>query len=180
MDVTEIIKAARRPERTHPLCLRGDLVAEWEKLDRQRVDAEKNAPADSLAGSPALPIARQMEALQAQMAESTVTFRLRGLPRNAYRDLIEAHPPRRDDVGDVMMADRGWGFDTRAFFPALIRATVVEPALDDAVMTELLDETLTAHQFEELLNIALDVNAGKVDIPFSPAASKLIASSATE
>jgi hypothetical protein len=165
MNIAEVIRRAKRPERTVDLCLALDLVAEWEQLDRQRAVT----PSDSLAGSDGT-IEQRMEQLRAEMLESTIEVRLRALSRLAYDELTGAHPARRDEAGDVLPADVA-GFNTATFRPALVRACWVGPTLEPDVLTLLLDEQLTSRQFEELYGTALLVNRGKVDIPFSLAAS---------
>jgi hypothetical protein len=57
-------------------------------------------------------------------------------------------------------------------FPALVRASTVDPQLDDAEWAELLDEKLTDRQFSDLTDAAWFLNRGEVDIPFSRAASQ--------
>src|ERR1043166_5401257 len=41
LDIEQIIASARRPETTVPLCMRGDLQAVWEQLDRDFDAADK-------------------------------------------------------------------------------------------------------------------------------------------
>lgn len=175
--IDEILAQARPVEHTIRLCLRGDLQAQWEQLDRDRAVAEKDSDAGSLAGSPAVAIARQMEALREQMEESTVTFTVRALPRRAYQALAAAHPPRRDDKGAVHEDDRQHGIDTTTFWSPLIRACVVAPELTEAQWTRLLDEVLSDRQYEQLASAAVVACRGDVDIPFSPAVSRLIRAS---
>jgi hypothetical protein len=179
MDVNDIIQQARRPEKTVELCLRGDLVAEHEELDRQRAKAEQEA-SNSLAGSPARAIAEQMKQMQDQMAESTIVFRLRGLPRRRYNDLYAAHPPHIDTEGKTLPVDAAYGYHTESFWPALIAACLIEPELDEGVLDGLLQDALSDRQFDDLTEAALYVNRGRVDIPFSRAASRLLQNSESE
>lgn len=166
MDINEItaaIRNAHRPERTVALCLAGDLVAEWEQLNRQR-EAAARATADSLDGGPAQDFAAQMEALRPRMDAATIVVRLRALPRSAYTRLLADHPPRRDADGKIEPTDVG-GFNAETYWPAIIRASWLEPVLDAATMTLLLDEQLSQRQFDDLSLAAHLANRGAVDLP---------------
>jgi hypothetical protein len=177
VDIDTLLDQARPAERGIPLCLRGDLVARYEDLDRQRDEAEQQAKrnADSLAsGGQARQLAEQMEALREQMRDSTVTFTLRALPRPKYRALLAAHPPRRGEDGEILPEDRENGLNNDTFWTPLIRACLAAPALTEEQLTRLLDEVLSDRQYEQLAIEALQVCRGEVDIPFSFAASRLM------
>lgn len=180
MNIEELLEQARPAERTIRLCLRGDLQAQWEQLDRDRARAQSEGRSDSLAGSPAVAIARQMQELSEQMEAATVTFRLRALPRRAYQALVAAHPPRRGPDGKVLPDDAEHDLNTATFWEPLIRATAVEPELTEAQWERLLGEVLSDRQFEQLAIAGLATCRGNVDVPFSSAASSLIQGSGGE
>jgi hypothetical protein len=173
------IKAARLPQRTVEICLRGDLVAEHEQAERDLEQAQRT-PGDSLAGNGAADIAERIEALEAQMRESTEIFTLRALPqgksprddRPTWRELLDRHPPRRGDDGEVVEDDRGLLLNTATFYEDLIRMSVVAPAMDDEDWSDLLG-VLTNKQYGDLSLAAWMLNRGEVDIPFSLAASRM-------
>lgn len=171
LDVNALIDSARLAERTIALCLRGDLQAQFEDLERRLDEAAERDQGDSLAsGSSVAAIRAQMEELRDQMRASTLVVTLRALPRKAYQRLSDQHPPRRDDEGNVVAEDRT-GVNMLTFWDPLIRACWVAPELDKARMTHLLDEVLSNNQYDSLASLALLVNQGKVDIPFLSAAS---------
>jgi hypothetical protein len=178
VDVAALIKAAKRPERTMQVFLAGDLVVEFEELDRQRAAAEQQGT-ESLDGGPAVALAQRMEELRSRMADSAVTIRLRALSRLAYDKLFGEHPPRRDDEGEVLPQDLA-GFNSDTFYPALIRACWVEPVLEPPVLDQLLDEVLSNWQFDEVAKAAVNINRGRIDVPFSPAASRPLTISGDE
>ncbi|HET8717402.1 MAG TPA: hypothetical protein VFM50_06590, partial [Nocardioidaceae bacterium] len=165
-----MLAEAKLPERTVAICLRGDLVAQHEQAERDLETAQK-AQTDSLAGSGAGAIVERIEALEAQMRDSTYPFLLRALPRHEFRTLMTGHPPRKTDDGGVVQED-ALGVNRETFFPAMIRASVVDPELSDDEWTDLLDARLTDHQFQELAWTAWALNANEIDIPFSLAASR--------
>lgn len=165
-----MLAEAKLPERTVAICLRGDLIAEHERAERELEQAKKTQT-DSLAGSGVGRIVERIEALEAEMRERTYDFRLRALPRHEFRALMAAHPPRRDEDG-LNKEDAPLGVNRETFFPAMIRAAVVDPELDEAEWTDLLDARLTDYQFQDLAWTAWALNAGEVDVPFSLAASR--------
>jgi hypothetical protein len=182
------LKQFRAAERSVPICLRGDLVAEWEEADRA-LKRLQDQPDDSLEGAGTQPLVERIEALQAQMSEHTDNFRVRALGGPKFRALRNAHPPRRGEDGNPLEEDAALGVNRETFYPALLRAAVVEPALDDDDWRELFgdddaerarreaagepveDGLLTDYQFQELAYTAWVLNAGAIDVPFSRAAS---------
>ncbi len=172
--IKEKLKAAKRPETTVPVCLRGDLQADFEQAERELAEAERK-PADSLAGTGARAIAERIEALREEMREYTVEFRFRAKPKHEFRELVDAYPPRRDDEGGIVDGDRAIGVNTETFFDACIRACLVEPELDDEDWATL-DANLSDRQFDELSNAAWGINRREVGVPFSRAASRILSS----
>lgn len=175
-DVHALIAGARLPERTVPICLRGNLVAQVEALDRELAELDRpgRIVADSLAGDGRRPIAERIEALREEMRASTVNFLLRALPRRRWNALLAEHPPREGDDGDKAM-----GVNSETLFEALIAESVVSPELTPEEWTLLLD-SLSSAQYDSLATAAWALNRRGVDVPFSPAASRILASSASE
>lgn len=170
-DFRALLAAAKLPEGTVAVCLRGDLAAEFEDLDRQLQEA-LSRPADSLAGDGSGDLVGRMESLRDQMRDSTYTFRLRAMTRPRWRAFLAEHPPRRTDDGDVNERDRVVGVNTETVWPAMVRECLIDPVLDDTDWSRLVDESLTDKQFSDLSEAAWALNRGDVDIPFSPAASR--------
>jgi hypothetical protein len=167
-DFATLLAAAKLPERTVQLCLRGDLVADHEAAERDLEQAQK-APSDSLAGSGAGDLADRLRALEAEMRANSYTFKVRALPKPRYRAFLADHPSRIED-DKVNQQDAVFGFNIEAGFEPLIRACLIDPELDDAGWSRLM-ESLTDRQFDDLAMAAWYVNRGEVDIPFSRAAS---------
>jgi hypothetical protein len=100
------------------------------------------------------------------MRDSTVPFTFRAMPRPKWRHLLAAHPPREGNDRDAEM-----GYNPDSFYPAIIRACVIDPEITAEEWSELLDEKLSDNQFAQLSAAAFVVNEGDVSIPFSSAAS---------
>jgi hypothetical protein len=168
--LADLLNDAALPEKTVEVCLRGDLLAEVEDLERELRDARISVQTMADQGR-ARKIAEQIEKAREAMREASVVFRLRGLTRKAWAGLVGAHPPRKDND-----TDRALGYNMDTFFPALIRACVTEPELNDETW-ERLDPALSSAQFDELVDAALAVSRRRVDVPFSYAASVTLQSS---
>jgi hypothetical protein len=170
---------ARRKEDTYPVCLRGDLNADWRTANRELERAQKEALRSDAKEGPALgDLADRVRAIEAEMLEHTETWRLRAMPKHKFRALVASHPPRLDEDDEPIDEDKRLGLDRSTFFPALIRASVVEPELDDEDWAWLLgdendDESgvLNDRQIGDLEDIAWFLNRDEVKAPFSVAAS---------
>lgn len=172
IDIKAMLSDAKLPERTVPICLRGDLVAQLEELERQLEDANRRPSNNSLEGNGVGDLVDRIEALQDEMRASTVTFRLRALPKPKWRALVAKYPPRQDSDGNPNLADLQVGANLEELLDATIRACLVEPEIDDEAW-ELMageDGRLTDKQLGALSDAAWAVNRGDVSVPFSRAA----------
>lgn len=168
MDVKQLIKRARLPEDTVSLCLRADLVAEYERVQAEHAKAQQ-AAGQSLAGSGGTVVAldERLAALREEMSGSMLTLTLRGLPSHRYQALADKHPPRVTDE-KIDRRDAVFGFNVDTFFPILARACTVAPELDDEDWESLLgdDGKLTDAQVGKLCDAAWKLNRKDVDLPF--------------
>lgn len=171
MDLSDVLSSVALPERTCELCLRGDLQAQVEDAERELQAVQRTDVAglgESLGGSPALSIAQRIEDLREQMRGAMTVFRLRGLPRSRFRELVDAHPPREGEK-----TDEAWGWNTATFYEPLIRACTIDPTGTDDQWRRLFD-SMTDGQFADLAGTALTVCRAKVDVPFSQVASAIL------
>lgn len=167
--IADLRAKVRRPEKSVPLCLAGDLQAQFEELERD-LDAARNKPSSgTLAGGnpEATEIAQLIQALEAEMREHIETFRFRGLTRREYKDLVAEHPPSAEDE------EKGNDVDWETFGVGLIAACCVSHPMAFAEAGELVD-ILTAAQFGTLFQAAQSVNIHGVDIPKSFSASAVL------
>lgn len=175
MDINELdalLDASRQPEQTVNVCLRGDLQAEWEKLE-QELTTLRAASKATLAGDPEeTALAERIRAVEEQMRTATVPMVLRALTRRPWQQLCESHPPRPDNPSDRVV-----GANTATFYDALIEASVVSPDFGGSDRLKRLLDTLTSMQFDMLASAAWDLNRRDVGVPFSLTASHTIPSS---
>lgn len=163
------LKAARLPERSVSICLRGDLTADFEAAERELKQAQE-AVADSKEGAGVGAIIERIDGLRAEMLEHTEEFRVRAMPSPDFHAFKAAHPPRRDDDGTLNASDIQLGFNVETFFDALLKASVISPELDEGDWDALL-AVLTDRQYNTLIDAAWFVNRNEVNTPFSSAAS---------
>lgn len=187
----DLIREAKRPERTVELCLRGDLVGEYGALERGFVSALQRQADSFDSPGPAGSVTR-MEELRLQMRAATVTFHLGSIGLERSADLMAGHPPRDGDKRDGAN-----GYNARTFYPALIRATCYkitgpgddlilhgddgrpndamseadwgEPAGSDYPGSGLLGQ-LNTRDYQRLRDEAWAVDHQEVEVPFSPLA----------
>lgn len=168
-DVTAMLAAARLPERTVELCLRGDLQAQRETLQRDITEAMTAAKAsDSLAAAPEVTeLEAALDALETEMRDSVLTFTLRALNAEQVTLLQVEHPPTEEDKAKGLVVD--W----EPYRLARLHASIVDPELDDEQWARLL-QVITLGQRTLLEDTYEVLNHQVVDVPFSSAASRRI------
>lgn len=199
-DFAALLAGAKLPERTVPICLRADLVAEHEELDRELGQLIDKGPPQKFGGDGRGELRQRIEALEAEMNANTYPFRFRGLPQPAWLAFVAEYPPRKDDDGEVHEDDLQVGVNMDVFPEALIRRCCIDPVLDDKGWRELLGDSdkvraqltadgkqdeiengkLTNRQLELLFQAPWNLNRRDVDVPFSRAVSRLNQSSSPE
>lgn len=168
MDMQALLASAKLPEKEVRICLRADLLVEYEAAEAALAEAQKHA-SDSLgAGEGVEAAAQRVVDLGDEMAAASAVFRLRAVGRRRWTALYAEHPPRPDDKRDAMT-----GFNRDSFFDALVKACIVDPQMSDG-QWEQLAELLSAAQWDALVEAAWDVNQAGVDVPFSSAASRAL------
>lgn len=156
------------------ICLRPDLVAEYEELSDKLEQAQfKPGPKRNADGTTreSKALAKQVEAVRAQIGESAVKFVFRGLARDKFRALCDEHPPNRKDQMDMVV-----GYDRAALGDSLVHASLVEPAFDADSWKTLLD-SISIGEWNELRRCAEKVNGSVVtESPKAGLASRILSS----
>src|SRR5574341_1242956 len=175
-DIDDILAEAKLAETLVPVCIRGDLQAEWEDLERQFKAARLKAAADTLAGGDGEP--RRIAALMAKCREGMETatrqFKLQALPRKKWSDLVAAHEPRDEDKKN------GLDYNAETFGVALLAASCVDPAMNEEQAGRLIETVLTQGQWDEIITALFRLNKRAVSVPFSASASAILAASQTK
>lgn len=180
LDFGKWLAAAKLPERTMPVCGRGDLAAEFEDVEEQLRQAAKKSK-NSLAGAGLAPLMERLDEIQAEMQEATYPIRVRALRkrrkpgdddgRPTWTELSAQHPPREKEDGSLVAEDMmAGGINRETFLEPLLRVSIVDPVMTDEQFDEFVS-ALSDGQYERLVQAAWDCNQGQVDIPFSRVAS---------
>jgi len=107
-------------------------------------------------------LAARVGELEAALDGSRVTFRFRGVGRNAFKRLVAGHT-----------SEDGGSFDPTTFPPALVAACSLDPRMTVAEVQQLADD-LTDGQFDVLFGAAWDAcQAADDSVPFSVPASMI-------
>jgi hypothetical protein len=164
--IEDILARAKPREKTVMVCIRGDLAGEAERLqDELSRVSEDWEPTDLSEVHPGRAIAEQLKAVHAQVREAEEPFVLRYIGDRAYSDLMAAHPSDNDQEL----------FSSKTFPPALVAASCVQPVMSEEQVTELF-EVINEGEIKKLFDAAWDVHNSSDVIPFSLAASALLAS----
>ncbi|MGI5155829.1 hypothetical protein [Microbispora sp. CA-102843] len=163
MDIAEILGQIRRPTSTVPLCLRGDLMAVWEQLDREFREANTSVDDEVTASgrsAKAAKLAREMEDLRREMQAATRVFVLQAARRPDWLRMVKEHS--RNEDGDDL--------NQESFSVAIVAACCTDPVMTPAQAEQLKDE-LTDGQWEELAKAVMRLNRTSPGVPFSTAAA---------
>lgn len=166
----EMLAQARRPTASVSLCLRGDLTGPYRDLERQLRTASREAPSLGQR-SPALVIAEQMQALEAEMRAAEQAFELMAMPSKKWSDYYGTRPERTKDEADEAFKDRWF-----LWVCELVARSVTGPVVMTAEQVAELCDVLSGGQWDQLSEAAFELNSGQVAVPFSVAASALIPS----
>lgn len=156
-DISQILKAAKKRQRSVFLCLAGDKVAELARLEHQLAGLGKAWEPASIADSdPRTELAKKVAAARKAVRKAETEFIFQALGDREWSDLLAAHPSE----------DKGQAWDPETFGPALIAACSVDPIMSPDQVRELF-EVLNAAQRDELWRGAYEVNVEAPSIPFS-------------
>jgi hypothetical protein len=163
--IQEILKRAKPREKTVQVCLAGDLAGEAERLaDEISRTAEEWEPTDLTDEHPGRKLAAQLKDVRAKARESEEPFTLRYIGDRSYSDLLAAHPAEND----------GEAFNSDTFPRALIAAACVQPKMTEEQVGDLF-EVINEGEIKKLFDAAWDVHHSADTVPFSLAASALLA-----
>ena len=164
--ITDILKQATPRERIVKVCIRGDLAGEAERLSEELSQVQEDwEPSDLTEEHPGRAIAAQLKTVREQARAAEVPFKLRYIGDKKYSDLLAAHPSTEDS--DML-------FDSATFPRALIAASCVDPEMSEEQVAELF-EVINEGEIKKLFDAAWDVHNSSDMIPFSLAASALLA-----
>jgi hypothetical protein len=164
-DIKQILAAAKPRERTVKVCIAGDVAGEVERLEAELTQVSEDwEPSDLTQVHPGRKISEQIKALREQMRAAEVPFLLRYIGDEEYSLLLASHPS----------TDPQEGFDSATFPRALIAASCVDPVMTEDDVKALF-KAINQGQIRDLFDAAWDVHNSSDVVPFSLAASALLA-----
>lgn len=174
ISIKERLAAAKLPERSVQVCLRGDLAAEFDMLEAKLKDARASEGSRRLASKgDAVQIAEQIRDLAERMSEAMLTVRVRALPRAEWNRIMLQHPPGKD----ASEGDKAMGVSFEAFMADVMPRCIVDPELDEDDWATL-NNVLSSADYGKILDAVWAVNRSEVDVPKSRLASLVMAESA--
>lgn len=176
----QLLASAKLPERAITVCLRGDLVAEFQRLEDQLEQHDEQKVKDRrLAGSKkGREIAEAMETVRAQMREHSLPLTLRAFPGHEWRALKDKHP-MADDPDQRTPEDTIVRANAKTLFNAAVRPSIVDPEFTDEQWTQF-DAVLPDGEFSRIVDAIYTLNESAVVVPKSQRASITLRMSADD
>lgn len=168
------------------VCFDRRLLSAFSAL-QERIAANQAASADEpqMLGGSDDPDEIELEQLRAEVAEKSHVLVFEGIGWQAWRDLLAAHPPKKDQheifAKAVQLAFMphsllNLGFHAETFVPAAIAASCVDPGITAEEAAEMLRNSPPG-VIERIWTAVLGVNLAGDDDPFvlaSPTASSVV------
>lgn len=170
-ELDALLNKARLPETTVSVCVRGDLQAEWDRLNEELIRIRAASGRKMAGNSDESELSARVREVEAEMQSSVIEITLRALPQPDWRRLVKNHPPRKG-----VEEDKAAGLNVEAFLDDLVCRCVVAPEMPADRITQLLG-VLSPGQYDKLTGAAWSINRRDVDVPFSPLASQAITNS---
>lgn len=164
-DIKALLAKAKPRERTVRIMLDGALAGEIERLEAELLEVSGDwQPSDLTESHPGGAVAQRIAELREQARESEAEFTFRYVGDEEYSSLMAVHPSTNKEEA----------FDSESFPRALIVASCVDPVMtdDDA---KALFKVINQGQIQSLFDAAWDVHNSASLVPFSLAASALLA-----
>lgn len=171
----DIIAATKPRKHVARICVRGDLVAEKEKLEAELQEAQTN---DYLSNSKskAPTIARKLDKLAKEADKHTYEFTFEAIGMKRWQDMIADHPPTKEQKKKAKDDEQYLEFNPETFPIAAISASCKDPEMDEDQVRELF-ETWNYSQWNKLLEACLQANLGDDAVGKSPVASAILRAS---
>lgn len=154
------------------ICLRPDLLEAWEEANEQLAQIKVDDAAGKRLGAGVSKEqkakAEEVRKLEDQIVENSIMFRFRAMPKDAWRKLTDAHPPRKDNQVDHYV-----GYNRDDVHDAAVRKSLYDPVFTDESWAELLT-VVNPNEWQALVNTVTSVNRGEVNLPKSELASRIL------
>jgi small-conductance mechanosensitive channel len=161
--IEEVLGKIKVPVRAVRICLDADLQAEHDELTARLDVLRRETQATMGQSSEAKEVAERIREVEAEMRESEVTFKFRGLTKAGLRKLFDRFPPPED-------TNLTWDVEEGSY--ALLAASAVSPTMTEEQAKQLLEQMSQGHA-DRMVGAAWLASTGSTSIPFSERASAL-------
>ncbi len=169
LSVEDLIGQVRVPVRSVSVCLNLEQQAQHDEL-REQLEAANRTRTRMGQVSEAHEIAERIQALEADMQDSIVTFEFRGLSKSAMSDLVRRFPPKKGS---------GQQWDDEEGGYAFVAASCQNPAMDEGQAKRLRD-VVNVGTWNTLVGTAYLATTGPSSVPFSARASEVMRESGSK
>jgi hypothetical protein len=161
--IEDVLGKIKIPVRAVQICLDADLQAEHDELTA-RLDVLRRETQSTMGqSSEAKAVAERIREVEAEMRDSEVTFKFRGLTKAGLRKLYDRFPAPEG-------TNLTWDVEGGAY--ALLAASAVEPTMTEAQAQQLLEQMSQGHA-DRMVGAAWLASTGSTAVPFSARASEL-------
>lgn len=165
------------------LCLRPDLLDEWEELQEKLGESRvKDATAGRLAegtSKKTRELATRVQEIEAEIEAVQFRVLFRAMAKDDWQALCERHPPRKGNDIDMFA-----GYNRDAVYDAAVRACMVDPVFEDCPVRGCPHEdcgswqqfvkVLNPSEWAELRDTVTEVNKGVTEAPKSQLAATVL------
>ena len=188
-DLLARIKPRFREESTQ-ICLRPDLLDEWEKAnadlnEAQTEDARKGRLGTGVSQTTKA-LAKRVHDIETEIDATAVMFRFRAMSKDRWQAICDNHPPREDNQIDLFA-----GYNRDAVTDAAVRECLYDPVFEDCTgikpgtKDQLCDhedcgtwqqfvKKVNPSEWKELRDTVNSANRSVVDAPKSALASSIL------
>jgi hypothetical protein len=190
-DILARIKPRLREESTW-ICLRPDLLDEWERLDEEltetrQANAARPGRMTDKANPDEVKIAERIQAIEAEIEETQLRVTFRAMPKDEWQALCESHPPRKELTTDLYA-----GYNVDATEDSAVRECMIDPVFADCPIVakgepcahidcgswQAFVKVLNPGEWNELRATVRSVNRGVTEAPKSRRAASVLSSRA--
>jgi hypothetical protein len=166
LSVDEILSARKLATKSIPVCMRGDVLAEIQELEREinqlRSDDDDPRMVDSNQSSAAT-LADKIRELEAEAERYTINLRLQALERKEWNKQVDLHTDENLATGERKL-------DLAAMCVDIFPDSLISPEMTTRQQDNFLTG-LTEGQWEEVMQGLWDLNRDRISVGKSVTAS---------
>lgn len=166
LSVSQILAARKLATKSLPVCMRGDVLADIQELERQINQLRSDDDDPRMVGAntaTAGELAEQIRDLEEEAERYTINLRLQAVERGDWNRQVDLHTDEDPDSGERKL-------DLAALCVDIFPDTIIAPEMTAGEQTAFLTG-LTEGQWEEIMQAIWDLNRKKITVGKSVTAS---------